>query len=338
MSAVTPELDAMISRAAELLRNGRLVAFPTETVYGLGADATNSQAVGRIFAAKGRPATNPLIVHVPDAGVARRYVKQWPQTAQKLAETFWPGPLTLVLPKTEAIVPAVTAGLPSVGLRVPDHPLALALLRRFNGPIAAPSANRANRVSPTTAEHVRSELGDAVDLILDGGPCRVGIESTVLNLTSDPPTILRPGGVSREQIEKIIGPVRLRSDIVEDQPAASPGLGSVHYAPNARAWRFKSEQAGPFLSSLNDAPSLAALLLNPSFVPMFKTRMDRVILMPAAPREYARRLYSALREADKPPVTDILIELPPENAQWTAVRDRLYRAARPLQDMPDRYC
>jgi L-threonylcarbamoyladenylate synthase len=331
MSAAAPEFDSMISRAADLLRSGRLIAFPTETVYGLGADATNPQAVGKIFSAKGRPATNPLIVHVSGAEVARRYAKQWPQTAQKLAEAFWPGALTLVLPKVDVIVPEVTAGLTSVGLRVPDHRLALALLRRFDGPVAAPSANRANRVSPTTAEHVRSELGDTVDLILDGGPCHVGIESTVLDLTSDPATILRPGGVSREQIEKIVGPVRVRSKIVEAQPAASPGLGSVHYAPNARAWRFTLDQADLALNLSKSSHSWAAILLTAELVPVFRAHFGRINLMPGDPNEYARRFYSALREADQPPVSDIVIELPPDDARWTAVRDRLGRATRPLK-------
>jgi L-threonylcarbamoyladenylate synthase len=193
--------------AAAVLRRGGLVAFPTETVYGLGADATNADAVTKIFAAKGRPSTNPLIVHVADAAVARRYATAWPPAAAQLADRFWPGPLTLVLPKAPDIVPAVTAGLNTVGLRVPDHPVALQLLREFGGAVAAPSANRSNRVSPTTADHVREELGDAVDLVLDGGPCRVGIESTVLDLTTERPTILRPGGLSREQIEAVVGPV-----------------------------------------------------------------------------------------------------------------------------------
>src|SRR5947207_9629696 len=184
-----------IGKAVEILRAGGLVAFPTETVYGLGADATNAEAVAKIFAAKGRPATNPLIVHVADVDTARRFAASWPLAASHLAEQFWPGPLTLVLPRSPAIVPAVSAGLRTVGLRVPNHPLALQLLQQFGGPVAAPSANRSNRVSPTTAQHVRDELGDAVDLVLDGGPCAVGIESTVLDLTGDRPAILRPGGV-----------------------------------------------------------------------------------------------------------------------------------------------
>ena len=187
-----------IKEAVRIVRAGGLVAFPTETVYGLGADATNPAAVGKIFQAKGRPPTNPLIVHVADIAVGKKYAAEWPKTAQLLAEKFWPGPLTLVLLKSRSIVDEVTAGKNTVGLRVPNHPLALELLRQFNGPLAAPSANRSTRVSPTTAQHVHDELGDKVDLILDGGPCTVGIESTVLDLTVDPPIILRPGAITRD--------------------------------------------------------------------------------------------------------------------------------------------
>src|SRR5947207_69544 len=196
-----------VTEAVKILRRGGLVAFPTETVYGLGADATNADAVAKIFAAKGRPATNPLIVHVAGADVARRYAADWPVAASHLAQAFWPGPLTLVVPRGATIVSQVTAGGDTVGLRVPAHPLALELLRAFDGPVAAPSANKSNRVSPTAAQHVRDELGDAVDLVLDGGPCTVGIESTVLDLTGERPVILRPGGVQRRKIETILGPV-----------------------------------------------------------------------------------------------------------------------------------
>ena len=331
MTPDSPELKRLISLGTQLLRAGGLVAFPTETVYGLGADASNSKAVRKIFNAKGRPSTNPLIVHVSDARVARRYVTEWTDAAQRLADAFWPGPLTLVLPKAEAITPEVTAGLDSVGLRVPDHPLALALLREFDGPVAAPSANRANRVSPTTAEHVRSELGDAVDLILDGGPCRVGIESTVLDLTAGIPTILRPGGVTRERIARVVGDVRDRTATVDQQPATSPGQGAVHYAPVARAWRFSSDETQKVLDWIKDHPRSSALLITPVLAePSHYDLAENVVRMPPTPSEYARHLYSALRKADGPSVTDILIELPPDEPQWHAVHDRLRRATRPL--------
>ena len=229
-----------LSQALTTLRRGGLVAFPTETVYGLGADATNRQAILRIFRVKGRPPTNPLIVHVADASVARRYAAAWPESADRLARQFWPGPLTLVLPKQSVIVPEATAGRPTVALRAPDHPLTLELLRQFDGPLAGPSANRSNHLSPTTAQHVRGELGDAIDLILDGGPCQIGIESTVLDLTAQP-TILRPGAVTRRQIEELIGPVQtFRADLSPTSPA--PGLHPRHYAPRAAAFRFDSRQ------------------------------------------------------------------------------------------------
>ena len=224
----------MIAAAVAVLRRGGLVAFPTETVYGLGADGADPLAVRRIFAAKGRPATNPLIVHVASSTVARRYATAWPATADRLAATFWPGPLTIVLPRDATIADEVSAGRGTVGLRVPDHPLALELLAAFDGPVAAPSANRANHVSPTTADHVRDELGDRVDLILDGGPCAVGIESTVIDLTGGRPALLRPGGISRGQLEAVVGPI----DVVQGS-AASPGQGSRHYAPVTPAYRFE---------------------------------------------------------------------------------------------------
>ena len=205
-----------ITRAVEILRAGGLVAFPTETVYGLGADARSSESVQKIFAAKGRPPTNPLIVHVSGVAMGKLYAMEWPDTARRLAQKFWPGPLTLVLPRYRTIAPEVSAGLDTVGLRMPNHPLALELIQRFDGPIAAPSANRSNHLSPTTAQHVREELGDAVDLVLDGGPCRVGIESTVLDLTGNRPKILRPGGVTRTQIEKVVGPVDDAKDVVTE--------------------------------------------------------------------------------------------------------------------------
>jgi L-threonylcarbamoyladenylate synthase len=334
MRVPPPEPD--LELAVATLRAGGLVGFPTETVYGLGADARRSEAVRRIFAAKGRPATNPLIVHVADAGIARRYVTQWPVAAGKLAEAFWPGPLTLVLPKSDEVAPEVTGGLSTVGIRVPDHPLALALLERFDGPVAAPSANRANRVSPTTAAHVREELGNAVDVILVGGPCEVGIESTVLALTSDVPTILRPGGVSREQIERVVGAVRSAAGkSVEAEAAPSPGMGSVHYAPKAPAYRFGSGELPAvrnWLSQPRRGPVTALLMGGTSTAgEIEKAAGDvRIVWMPATPEEYARRLYSALREADIPGAGGILVQIPPDGGEWVAIHDRLNRATRSL--------
>lgn len=324
----------LLGRAVDLLRSGGLVAFPTETVYGLGADATNPQAIAKIFAAKGRPPTNPLIVHIADAATARRYCTTWPDAATKLANAFWPGPLTLVLPKSSNIVNSVTAGRATVGLRVPDHPLALELLRAFDGPIAAPSANKSNRISPTTAQHVRDELGDAIDLILDGGPCRVGIESTVLDLTGKAPTILRLGGVSRQQIEAVIGPVGLIARTATNEPATSPGQFPVHYSPRTPAFRFEVAWASrPYLpgekrTGETPVPPADCGMINigPSDLPI---KAGRSIALPPDPTAYARHLYEVLRELDSMNLTAIYIEMPPDQPEWAAVRDRLQRATNP---------
>jgi L-threonylcarbamoyladenylate synthase len=327
--------SAEIDKAAAILRRGGLVAFATETVYGLGADATNAEAVSKIFAAKGRPGTNPLIVHVADIATARRYVAAWPEAAERLARAFWPGPITIVLPKGKQIVDAVTAGLETVAIRCPDHPVALELLRRFGGAVAAPSANRSSRISPTTAEHVRRELGDKVELILDGGPCLVGIESTVIDLASGSAAILRPGGISREQIEQVIGPVEVRSlKISQDEPSVSPGQQAVHYSPVTPTFRIAEEDAARF-------PTLFGGKLGRSqiFVIIRGTQLaaqlekwinpESTIEMPASAGDYARRLYSALHEADGRKANVIWIQEPPGDASWDAVRDRLWRAARP---------
>jgi len=292
-----------IERAVEVLARGGLVAFPTETVYGLGADATNADAVRKIFAVKGRPSTNPLICHVADADVARRYARSWPLAASRITERYWPGPLTIVLAKTAEIVPEATAGLDTVGLRAPNHPLALDLLRAFGKPLAGPSANRSTHVSPTTAQHVRDDLGKDVDLILDGGPCEVGIESTVLDLSSDHPTILRPGGISREQIESVIGPVAMSGAA----SSKSPGQQPVHYAPRTPAFRFENAQRQRL--DLRDA---------------------HVLNIDADTQTYARQLYSRLREMDAQGARAIYVEMPPDTPEWAAVRDRIVRATRPL--------
>ena len=294
-----------IVRAAAILRSGGLVAFPTETVYGLGADATNADAVRKVFAVKGRPSTNPLICHVPDADVAQRYAREWPPGAAQLAAAFWPGPLTLVLSKTDDIPHDVTAGRDTVALRAPNHALTLMLLRILDRPLAGPSANESSHVSPTTAQHVRDELGDKVDMILDGGPCDVGIESTVLDLTGSHPTVLRPGGVRREQIEALIGPVDVFAGAVAPAvAAASPGQHEKHYAPRTPAYRFESADRARVNGAILELSDDAAV--------------------------YARRFYARLRELDESGVSAIYIEMPPDAPEWTAVRDRILRATQPL--------
>ena len=321
-----------IPRAIDILQRGGLVAFPTETVYGLGADATNADAVRRIFEAKGRPSTNPLICHVADATVARRYARHWPDAASKLTDRFWPGPLTLILPKTPDIPPEVTAGLDSVGLRAPNHPLALELLKAFEKPLAGPSANRSSHVSPTTAAHVRDDLGDRVDLILDGGACAVGIESTVLDLTTPKPLIRRPGGILREEIELVIGPVDLAvGSIAIDAPSPSPGQHDKHYAPTIPAYRFTRDQLDVVKEFCRSAPVEPAIIfIGSTPLSMRNVSFRGLVEMPISPPEYGQALYQALREATRFGAACMLIEMPPDEPRWLAVRDRLRRATRPL--------
>ncbi|MDQ6611671.1 MAG: L-threonylcarbamoyladenylate synthase, partial [Gemmatimonadota bacterium] len=270
VDAEAPDPD-IIHRAAQILKNGGLVAFPTETVYGLGAHALNAEAVRKIFEAKGRPAWNPLIVHVANADRARALTASWPASAELLANAFWPGPLTLVLPKRDVVPDVVTAGLAAVGVRVPSHGVALALINALDGPIAAPSANRFTELSPTTAQHVQGGLGQRVDMILDGGPCDVGIESTVLDLTTDTPTLLRPGVISHDQIVSVLGrDVRVlqHATDVEGESRLSPGRTERHYAPRADTWLFDAGEFDMVARSMsefvvrNDGATVAVLVLD----------------------------------------------------------------------------
>jgi L-threonylcarbamoyladenylate synthase len=325
-----------IQRAVEILRAGGVVSFPTETVYGLGADATNSAAIKKIFQMKGRPPTNPLIVHIADASAARRYARTWPAAAEKLSAKLWPGPITLVVKKNPQIVDEVTAGLDTVALRAPDHPLAQSLLREFDGPIAAPSANRSTRVSPTTAKHVADQLGTLVDLILDGGPCRVGIESTVLDLTAQIPRILRPGGIDRKTIESIIGPVEMApvemtdAPADESKPALSPGQQPIHYSPKAPCFRFDTIADLRASITRQSHSRIVAILLDRSQLRVEFPPTARIIEMPARAQDYAHRLYAALHEADGSSPDSIWIEFPPDTPEWHAIRDRIRRAARQI--------
>lgn len=294
----------MIQRAAELIRAGRLVAFPTETVYGLGANALDPVAVRRIFEAKGRPENSPLIVHVDSLEMARGLASAWPAEADLLAARFWPGPLTLVVPKEGCVPDEVTAGLDSVGLRMPAHPMALELIQRSGVPIAAPSANRFMQLSPTTAEHVRRSLGDAVDLVLDGGSTPVGIESSVVSLVGKP-TLLRPGMISRAEIEAVIGPVAMGGG-PGSGPHASPGMHSRHYSP------------------------LTPLVLVADGVLPAKglgTYLKHGENMPANARDYAAALYARLHQLDQQGYDWIAVETPPDDPEWAGIGDRLRRAA-----------
>ncbi|HEV2132123.1 MAG TPA: L-threonylcarbamoyladenylate synthase [Longimicrobiaceae bacterium] len=318
----------LLARAAEVLRLGGLVAFPTETVYGLGGNALDREAVRRIFAAKGRPSYNPLIAHLADAEAARRLVLAWPESAARLAAAFWPGPLTLVLPKRPEVPDEVTAGLSSVAVRVPAHPVAHALLRAADLPVAAPSANRFTRISPTTAQHVEKALGDRVDLILDGGPTSVGIESTVLDLTGERPRLLRPGSISVAELQRIAGEIEVAAPQGSGTaPRPSPGMLDRHYAPRAELRIFppeEREQAADLARRATaEGSTVGALLLSPLATPV-----QHPLRMPDEPTAYAQRLYAALHDLDDRGCELILVEQVPDAAEWAGVRDRLQRASR----------
>lgn len=319
-----PEQPAL-DRAAAVLRRGGLVAFPTETVYGLGANALDEAAVQRVFQAKGRPAFNPLIVHVADAARARGLAREWTDTARRLAEAFWPGPLTLVLPRADRVPPSVTAGLPDVAIRVPDHPVALGLLRAAALPLVAPSANPSSAVSPTRADHVVASLGRRVDIVLDGGPTDLGIESTVVGLAGERPILLRPGALGASDIEQITGPLDRARDRDSRERHASPGMLRRHYAPRARLVLFPPDRRDAAAAAARDAAragdAVGALLLRPLDAPL-----TRSVPMPADPAGYARRLYDELHRMDAEGCDLILVEEVPESPAWEGVRDRLARA------------
>ena len=308
-------MNPEVRRAAEILRAGGLVAFPTETVYGLGADASNAAAVARLYNVKGRPADHPVIVHFASAEEAFRYARQIPADARKLAATYWPGPLTLIVEKSDKAKGFVTGGQPSVGIRVPSHPVAQELLKAFGGGVAAPSANRFGRVSPTTAAHVREDLGRDVDLVLEGGPSEVGIESTILDLSGEGVTLLRPGGISRREIESLGIKVREKT---AQSPRHSGGL-ERHYAPRTPARMVPTHALDREIVKLGDRVAVLAFSRPDE-------RVDFWLRMPREPRAYAQKLYAALRELDGAGCDLILIEAPPETPEWAAVRDRLLRA------------
>ena len=319
---------AQIEAAARRLRAGELVAFPTETVYGLGADAANPAAVARIFAAKGRPASHPVIVHLASVDQLGDWVSEFPEQARRLAAAFWPGPLTLVLPRGPRVSDAVTGGQDSVGIRVPAHPVARRLLEAFGGGIAAPSANRYGRVSPTRAEHVREEFGAAVGLVLDGGDCAVGLESTIVACLDGRLRLLRPGGITRAQLEAVVGPLPST-----DEPAPRvPGSEKSHYAPATPVELVEPSGLEARLRAL-PAGQQAAVLARRAPPAGCAARAWRVLPNDAA--GYGHALYAALRELDRCGAERILVERVPDHAAWDAVRDRLERAAaRELPESP----
>jgi L-threonylcarbamoyladenylate synthase len=304
-----------VRRAAEILRAGGLVAFPTETVYGLGADASNQKAVARLYAVKGRPSDHPVIVHFASPEMAFSFSREVPQAAKTLAARFWPGPLTLILKRSAKAADFVTGGQDSVGLRVPSHPVAHELLESFAGGVAAPSANRFGLVSPTTAAHVREDLGADVDLVLEGGASEIGIESTIVDLSGGGAVLLRPGAITKLQLEEILSSVKEKN---ESSVRHSGGL-ERHYAPRTPARLVPTHALDKEIALLKDRVAVLAFSRPDE-------RVDYWLRMPRDASGYAQRLYAALRELDSAGCEAILIETPPEAPEWAAVQDRLKRA------------
>jgi len=325
--------NTAVKRAAALLRAGEIVALPTETVYGLAANALDPKAVEAIFTAKGRPAENPIIVHVASLDMARECVTQWPVEARRLAHAFWPGPLTLVLPRSPRIPDIVTAGGPTVGIRWPSHPFIQAVIRECGFPLAAPSANPANQLSPTTVEHVRQALGDKVRLIVDGGQSHVGIESTVLDLTVRPPAVLRPGMVHAESIRAVLPECRMQSAECRVTETAgthlkSPGQLPRHYSPRAElkvlSWRDESDLR--FQISYFPSQPRTVHIVAHTVIPSGKD-WGRVSVIPHDAEAFARAIYAELHACDRHGAGLIVVEEPPDTDEWRAIRDRLNRAA-----------
>jgi L-threonylcarbamoyladenylate synthase len=331
LSTHTPAFfDAAVERAAELLRAGEVVALPTETVYGLAANALDEKAVAKIFQIKGRPASNPIIVHIAGVEMAKRCVAHWPAGANQLAKAFWPGPLTLVLPCAKAIPRIVTAGGATVGVRWPGHPFIQAVIRVCGFPLAAPSANLSSRVSPTNAGHVRQQLGDKISLIVDGGQSQVGIESTVLDLTVSPPQVLRPGMIHAESLEAVCGEVQSPKAKGQSPAAAlrSPGLLNKHYAPKAKllilSWCNDADLKSQ-LSALD--PQLSAcFVIAHTHIPA-AGNFARVGVIPHDAEAFARAIYAELHRCDSAGADLIVIEAPPEAPEWSGIADRLRRAS-----------
>lgn len=323
----TPELfNRAVVRASGLLKAGKLAALPTETVYGLAANALDEAAVSSIFKIKARPAGNPVIVHVCDIGMARRCVRDWPAVADKLAAAFWPGPLTLVLPKSEVIPDVATANGPTVGVRWPSHPFIQAVIRECGFPIAAPSANLSNEVSPTNAEHVRKTLGNKIPLIVDGGQSQVGIESTVVDLTVRPPRILRPGMIHLESLAAVIGNVG-STEGPASSPLKSPGQLSKHYSPKAKVLlcSWNDEQMLVWKLGQLKEPLSAIHIIAHTHIPLGIA--CNISVIPRDPEAFARALYAEFHRCDEGGAKLIIVESVPDEPRWHAISDRLRRAA-----------
>ena len=313
---------AAYKHAANLLRAGELVAFPTETVYGLGGDASNLMAVAKIFAAKQRPANHPLIIHIGELNQLKDWVSEIPESAIKLAEKFWPGPLTIILHSADHVPAILTGGQKTIGIRMPRHPVARKLLAAFGNAIAAPSANRFGRISPTSAEHVVEELGDTVELVLDGGPCSIGLESTIIDLTGTKPRILRPGPLTLDEISEV-----LAEKITTDKSNVPRVSGSlpVHYAPQTPMQIIASAEIEKKLSDLQKDHSRIVVMSRQSYATYFPRVTWQV--MSSDPKNYGQQLYAQLRNLDHLEFDLIIVEEPPNNNEWLAIRDRLMRAS-----------
>jgi L-threonylcarbamoyladenylate synthase len=311
-----------------LLRDGQVVALPTETVYGLAANALVETAVAKIFQIKGRPANNPIIVHVAGIEMAKRCVKNFPAIAERLSKSFWPGPLTLVLTRAKKIPDIVTAGGETVGIRWPGHPFIQAVIRECGFPLAAPSANLSNHVSPTNAEHVRVQIGGKIPLIVDGGQSQVGIESTVLDLTVLPPRILRPGMIHAESLAAVVGRVQSPESRVQNSKLQSPGLLEKHYSPKAKLvvlnWRDEADLRSQ-LSTLNFKPPTSHVIAHTK-IPSGKN-FAGVSVIPHDAEAFARAIYAQLHRCDEEGAELIIVEAPPESTEWSGIADRLRRAA-----------
>ena len=309
--------DELIKQAAQELAQGGMVAFPTETVYGLGADAANIEAIRKVYALKGRPADHPSIVHLDSLDKLELWAREVPKAARKLAEHFWPGPMTLILPKRPEVLPQVTGGQDSVGIRIPAHPLTWELISVFGRDIIGPSAYRFGHISPTSAEHVREEFGDLLKFVLDGGPCAVGVESTIVDFSKEKPVIVRPGMLSASVISEIAG-----FPIACGQGSKAPGTLKKHYAPNTPAQMIPGQELSEIIKQ-NGSP-LVVLAMHKFEVS--DDKQVRFLSLPSNPQQYAQSIYSMLRYADSLRPQSILIEQPPQDEEWAAVRDRLQRA------------
>ncbi len=330
MVRVVRATQVEIETAVQTLRDGELVAFPTETVYGLGANAQNPAAVRRVFEVKGRPANHPVIVHLDSPRFLHRWVREVPQSATRLAEVFWPGPLTMVMPRAASVHDVITGGQDTIAIRVPAHPMAQQLLTAFGGGIAAPSANRYGRLSPTRAEHVREEFGDALRVILDGGECQIGLESTIVAFEGAEVRLLRPGAVTVAQIKSVVGELLVGADVGSPRVPGSP---PTHYAPSTPLTIVAAGEIDAQADAASTGGRRVAVLAQR--LPLRSHKYVTWVNAGRRPETFARDLYSNLRTLDKAGCQRILVQAVPDGERWDAVRDRLLRAATSIAESDD---